>query len=192
MIAKASSQSNVYSDIYRAIEAEFGRRLSASARRQCGRRNAEAEDVAQEAFLRLFQALHAGRFPGVTIDNWNKAPYLKDIRTFLFGSPRFIRLDFYRRQKRWNSLNDPRAVPERSSECPSVQCDIDEAIEQCTPDQRETFLRKQEGETLRENAEEQGLTPSTVRSRYLRARDFLQERLKEYAGRLAGMRARYA
>ncbi len=191
MIAKANRQPTEASEICRAIEAQFGRGLRASVLRRCGTNEADADDIVQEAFLRMSQAIDAGRFPGVTIDNWNKEPFFESLRRFLFGSARFIRLEFYRHNATIG-LHDPATIAGWISHSPSTLIDIKEAIDKCTTAQRRVFALRQERRKFKEIGAELGIPTATARIIYFRAKQSLQALLKDYASECSSIRARYA
>lgn len=183
MIREPNGGTDSLKDVCVAIIAEFYDSLSESVRRRCmGTLLAsEVEDIVQEAFSRLWQALIAGRLEELTIHNWKDEPHIQRTRTTLFGVANFIRLECYRRLEGREFVKDPTSVGAPAVACPVVLSEIRDAVEQCPPAQRDTFLLVHQGWGYADIAAHQGVELGTVRANYFRARIRLQESLKDYA-----------
>lgn len=183
MISKANNGSNALWDVCIAIEHYFQVELRNAVARKCKGTplESEAEDIERGAFSQLWQALLAGELPDVTVHNWKEEARLRWIRARLFGGAKFTRFDFYRRRRRWESIVDRAIVCTPNPGCPVVMGEIQAAIEQCTPAQREAFELTQDGWSPSEIAAKRGVSPATVRTNLHRARLGLMERLKDYA-----------
>jgi RNA polymerase sigma factor (sigma-70 family) len=170
-------------DLCVAIAAEFHDPLTKHVRRRCigTRLESEVEDIVQEAFSRLWQALIAGRRKDLTIHNWKQNANLASIRKQLFGTAKFARWEFYRRQSERETCETPASLLSISDACPVALSEIQAAIQKCTPTQRDTFLLKEEGWTNSEIAAKHGVPVATVRTNYFRARKCLKKILKDYA-----------
>lgn len=156
------------------IVQEHSARVYRLAYRLSGNR-ADAEDLTQETFIRVFRSLHSYR-PG-SFEGW-----LHRITTNLF-------LDQVRKRSkiRFTHLGDsadlvPAAAethdPHRRYEHRNVSADLQDALAALPPGHRAAVvLRDVEGLSYEEIATTLGISMGTVRSRIHRGRTMLRERL---------------
>lgn len=154
----------------RVVEAEVGR-VQAVARRVLGN-DADAQDVAQEALLRLWQ--HAGQ--------WR--PGEARIRTWLYRVTVNLSIDRLRRRREVGE----EAAPERTQEADQVrqieERDLarvmDEALQALPERQRIALaLFHYEGATMSEVAEAMETSADAVESLLARGRRSLKQRLRD-------------
>jgi RNA polymerase sigma-70 factor (ECF subfamily) len=167
---------------FERIVRRYGRQVFNLAYRMTGN-DADAQDLTQEAFLRVFRAMGRIR-PGVPLDGW-----LYRIVTNLF-----IDTARRRRRVRVESLDQPAATPsgghvERDVPDPSgdpeslvvdpvLDAHVQQALVELSPELRAVVLLSDvEGFAYEEIAHILGLPLGTVKSRLHRARRFLRERL---------------
>lgn len=167
---------------FEAIVRRYGRHVYNIAYRLCGN-EADAKDLAQEAFLRVYRALHRVE-PGVPLESW-----LYRIVVNLF-------IDQVRRRpkNRVESLDEPvltqrgneveRAVPDDASNpeeqivTPMLDGEIQRALDALPPELRAVVvLVDVQGLSYEEVAHILRVPTGTVKSRLHRARRFLRERL---------------
>jgi RNA polymerase sigma-70 factor, ECF subfamily len=181
----ATERRAAYDGIIRAHQADLVR----AARRFCGGKEDQAQDLVQEAFVRGYKAFMDGRFqPGTNAKAW-----LLRILTNIF-------INDYRRAKRWDAQVDIstltsdgesgppelHADPAERPEVAVMDCTLDERLEQAlsalSPDLRAcVILVDVEGLEYAEAAEALGIPIGTVRSRLSRARFQLHAKLYDYA-----------
>lgn len=168
---------------FEAIVRRYGRHVYNIAYRLSGN-EADAKDLAQEAFLRVYRALHRVE-PGVPLESW-----LYRIVTNLF-------IDQLRRRpkNRIESLDEPlltprgseveRVVPDEASNpeeqliTPMLDGEIQQALNALAPDLRAVVVLVDiEGFSYEEVAQMLRVPTGTVKSRLHRARRFLRERLR--------------
>jgi RNA polymerase sigma-70 factor, ECF subfamily len=141
----------------------------------------EAEDLAQEAFLRLYRAL-----PGFRGDS--------SIGTWLYRTVSRLAIDFLRRERirrkifffrrheeedPGENVADPGASPRERLLAAERRRHLRQALEQLSPQQRAVFiLRHDEELPLREIAELLGLQEGTVKSHLHRAVNILRRELQ--------------
>ncbi|MDR2372691.1 MAG: sigma-70 family RNA polymerase sigma factor [Bifidobacteriaceae bacterium] len=128
---------------------------------------ADAEDLAQETFFRVFRSWDSYQ-PGGSFEGW-----LRRITTNLF-------LDAKRREARMRlealddeagQVADAAATPERAVELMSLDDRLDGALSQLSPDLRRALVMCDvEGKSYQEIADTLGVRLGTVRSRLHRAR----------------------
>jgi DNA-directed RNA polymerase specialized sigma24 family protein len=140
----------------------------------------DVDDIVQETLLGFWQALIDGRLEGLTVDNWKEEFNLDRIGEYLCGIARNVRRAFYRGLQRRKSVDLPADACAPAVSCPVVLSEIQAAIQQCKPAQRETFMLKQHGWSTAEIAEKQAIPDATVRTHLARARGSLKEILKDY------------
>lgn len=176
--AEAGRQSERFDEIVR----RYGRHVFNLAYRMTGN-DADAQDLTQEAFLRVFRSLDRIR-PGVPLEGW-----LYRIVTNLF-------IDSLRRRRRVRveSLDQPattraggeleRAVPDPTGDPealvvdPVVDGHVQQALGELSPELRAVVLLADlEGFAYEEVAQILGVPLGTVKSRLHRARRFLRDRL---------------
>jgi len=180
-----SERRAAYDSIIRRHQADLIR----TARRLCGGREDQAQDLVQEAFVRGYKAFMDGRFqPGTNARAW------------LLRSLTNIFINEYRRTKRWDAQVDldtltaegetgPVEAQADSSERPDealLNSTLDERLEKAlysrSPDLRTCVtLVDIEGMEYAEAAEALGIPIGTVRSRLSRARFQLHASLYDYA-----------
>ncbi|GGA67901.1 RNA polymerase sigma factor [Edaphobacter acidisoli] len=146
------------------------------------RNEAEAEEVAQEAFLRAFRSLASFRAQS-KFSTWLISITLNEARTRLRRSQRFKveSLDAPEDDQRHITpalLRDWREVPSEAVERSEVRAILRQAIEELPTIYREVFmLRDVEEMSVNEIAEAMNLGVSAVKVRLHRARLMLQKRL---------------
>ena len=179
-----------------AFRAEALRWLPAVARyaRLLTRNQADADDLAQETFLRAFE-------------KWNTFRLGTDCRKWLFAICRHLYFRTRQRDKRFVAADDPEAEVLRAAElfweaeagglqnlfdCIDVKPALERSLDELAPEYRDIVLLVDvEGYSYAEAAIEIDIPIGTVRSRLFRARRLLQQALIEYArdlglGRPAG------
>lgn len=171
---------------FEALVARYGQRVYTMAYRMAGN-DADAKDLAQEAFLRVFRALRSID-PSSHLDSW-----LYRIVTNLF-------IDMLRRRPRVRieSLDEPvrtqrggdvvreiaddHAGPEAGVVDAQMESEIQYALVALHPDLRAVVMLSDiEGYAYEEIAETLGVPVGTVKSRLHRARKTLQARLGHLA-----------
>ncbi|TMI77140.1 MAG: sigma-70 family RNA polymerase sigma factor [Bacillati bacterium ANGP1] len=171
---------------FEALVGRYGQRVYTMAYRMAGN-DADAKDLAQEAFLRVFRAWRSID-PSAHLDSW-----LYRIVTNLF-------IDMLRRRPRvrMESLDAPvtarsggemvreiaddRAGPEADVVDQQMEADVQRALVALHHDLRAVVLLSDiEGYAYEEIAETLGIPVGTVKSRLHRARKTLQARLSHLA-----------
>ena len=171
---------------FEALVGRYGQRVYTMAYRMAGN-DADAKDLAQEAFLRVFRAWRSID-PSAHLDSW-----LYRIVTNLF-------IDMLRRRPRvrMESLDAPvtarsggemvreiaddRAGPEADVVDQQMEADVQQALVALHPDLRAVVVLSDiEGYAYEEIAETLGIPVGTVKSRLHRARKTLQARLSHLA-----------
>jgi len=147
----------------------------------------EAEDLAQEAFLRAFRAMH--RFRGGAA-----------FQTWLYRIASNLAVDALRRRKREEarsvSLQEPIGTPDgevvrelpdallspqQRAEQAELQAEVQRAIASLSPKLREVVVMFDlQGLTYEELAQITGVPLGTVKSRLFNARSQLRDRLRAY------------
>jgi len=147
----------------------------------------EAEDLAQEAFLRAFRALHRFR-GGAAFPTW------------LYRIASNLAVDALRRRRREaarsvsleepigtdegdvsRELPDPLPDPPQRAEQAELQAEVQRAIAALSPKLREAVVMFDiQGLTYEEIAEVTGVPLGTVKSRLFNARSQLRDRLRTY------------
>ncbi len=177
-----SADASQDADLFDHIVRRYGRQVFHLAYRMTGN-DADAQDLTQEAFLRVFRALDRVR-PGVPLDGW-----LYRIVTNLF-------IDSVRRRRGvWvESLDEPASTrtggevervvadpsgnPEVLVVDPVVDARVQRALLELAPELRAVVLLSDvQGFAYEEIAQILGLPLGTVKSRLHRARRFLRDRL---------------
>jgi RNA polymerase sigma-70 factor (ECF subfamily) len=138
-------------------------------------RTGEAEtaaDIASEVFLRLLDALHAGRAPQTTLRGW------------LFGTASHLVADHFRRAPRERATLAETMVahtsPAAEAEARVRQNRVNAAIRRLTPEQQEVLtLRFGDGFSVEQTAEALKKSVSAVKSLQFRALDALRQWLVE-------------
>ncbi|MFV0252399.1 MAG: RNA polymerase sigma factor SigE [Beutenbergiaceae bacterium] len=161
------------------VVTEHSDRVYRLAYRLTGNR-ADAEDLTQETFVRVFRSLHSYQ-PG-TFEGW-----LHRITTNLFldGARRRSRLRFdaLGDSAEWLPAPD-RQSPERGFEHDNLDLDIQEALNALKPQYRAAVvLCDIEGLSYTEIAQTLGISTGTVRSRIHRGRSQLRQALAHRAPR---------
>jgi RNA polymerase sigma-70 factor (ECF subfamily) len=120
---------------------------------------APAEDIVQDAYLRLLRAPPAIRDPG-------------ELRAYLFRIASNLIQDYWRQQRRERDAFDRDAgAPETVSPNPALRVDMARVFEQLRPEQRQLmWLAYVEGAAHREIAAALGLREGSVRVLLHRAR----------------------
>ncbi len=131
-----------------------------------------AEDVAQEAFIRAFRALESFRGDA-------------QVRSWLYRIATNLALNAVTRQREYASDNMPeRPVsfgPATEHETEEMRKHMREAIESLSEDLRGPLvLREYHDMSYQEIADATGLPLNTVRTRILRARRALREKMEEW------------
>jgi RNA polymerase sigma-70 factor (ECF subfamily) len=157
---------------------EHSARVYRLAYRLTGNR-ADAEDLTQEVFLRVFRALH-DYVPG-TFEGW-----LHRITTNLFLDQARrrgrLRIDPLGEQAELLPASAESGSPERRFEHDNLDVDVQAALGALSPDFRAAVvLRDIEGLSYEEIATTLGISPGTVRSRIHRARAQLRTLLAHRA-----------
>lgn len=130
-----------------------------------------AEDVASEVFMRLLDALHAGRAPQTTVRGW------------LFGVANNLVADYFRAAPRESaeldeSLAAP-STPATEAEFNWQRAQVQTAMCQLTREQQHALtLRFAEGFSVEVTASVMGKTPNAVRVLQFRAVEALKRVLK--------------
>lgn len=169
---------------FEALVARYGQRVYTMAYRMAGN-DADAKDLAQEAFLRVFRALRSID-PSAQLDSW-----LYRIVTNLF-------IDMLRRRPRARvesldapvttrsggevvrEIADDRGNPEADVVDRQMAADVQQALLALHPDLRAVVVLSDiEGYAYEEIAEALGIPVGTVKSRLHRARKTLQARLSQ-------------
>ncbi len=145
------------------------------------RNEAEAEDVAQEAFLRAFRSLSSFR-ANSKFSTWLISITLNEARTRLRRrGVRMESLDTPDEEERHITpalLRDWREIPSEAVERSEVRAILRSAIEELPEIYREVFLlRDVEEMSVDEVAQAMGISISAVKVRLHRARLMLQKRL---------------
>lgn len=129
-----------------------------------------ADDIASEVFLRLLDALHAGRAPQTTLRGW------------LFGVASNLMADHFRRAPRESEpLNESFAAP--GSPAAEVELRLREqqvraALRQLTREQQEALaLRFGDGYSVEETADIMGKSVNAVKALQFRALEALRRLL---------------
>ncbi|HEV2425331.1 MAG TPA: RNA polymerase sigma factor [Terriglobia bacterium] len=162
-----------------ALEREFEQRLADCStlayRVALGvvRNHADAEDVAQEAFVRAHQHRAGLRDPGHF-----KAWLIRTTWRLAIDRQRSVtRRD--RRERTAYELGTPGSTSDRSPESREFERRLDAAIDTLPEDLRRVLiLAAVEGYDMRETAALLGIPEGTVRSRLHRARKILAEKLR--------------
>ncbi len=175
---------------YEALVAQYGRHIYAVAYRMAGN-EADAKDLAQEAFVRVWRALRRID-PGASLEGW----------LYRIVSNLYIDLVRRRPKARVQSLDEPIATGEgemaRERADPAV--DVERTVVESTVDHRiqrallelPTDLRMVvvladiEGYAYEEIATMLGVPLGTIKSRLHRARRALRDRLAPIRGELTG------
>ncbi len=159
-------------EFQRFVESEQ-RRAIALAWRLLGRDRAQAEDIAQKAFLKAWRGLHRFR-DDAKLQTWFHRIVVNEVRSY----------------QRWNQLRRRLWAPEEAGatvgeNAPrgdfALRRRINSAIDSLSPPQREVFvLVRLEGLTVEEAAMVVGRAPGTIKSHLHRA-------LKHLRSQLAGL-----
>jgi RNA polymerase sigma-70 factor (ECF subfamily) len=133
-----------------------------------------AADIAGDAFLRLLDALHAGRAPRTTLRGW------------LFGVASNLVADHFRRAPRESApLSESLTAngsPAAEAEAHMRQTQVRAALRRLTPDQQAVLaLRFGDGFSVEQTAETLDKSVTAVKSRQFRALDSLRRWLGEVA-----------
>lgn len=133
----------------------------------------EAEDLLQDAFIRIFSRLHQFRFEG-SLEGWIRKVVLSTI------------FDHLRKKTFLVALTDEMNIEEPGEDdefISKVECEeLVTAIRQLSPGYRAVFnMYAVEGYTHREIGELLGISTGTSKSQYSAARRTLQKRLKVYS-----------
>jgi len=171
---------------FEALVGRYGQRVYTMAYRMAGN-DADAKDLAQEAFLRVFRAWRSID-PSAHLDSW-----LSRIVTNLF-------IDMLRRRPRVRmesldapvtarsggeivrEIGDDRAGPEADVVDQQMEAEVQQALVALHPDLRAVVVLSDiEGYAYEEIAETLGIPVGTVKSRLHRARKTLQARLSHLA-----------
>jgi len=171
---------------FEALVARYSQRVYTMAYRMAGN-DADAKDLAQEAFLRVFRALRSVD-PSAHLDSW-----LHRIVTNLF-------IDMLRRRPRARvesldapvttpkggevvrEIADGRTDPEADVLDRQMEAEVQQALMALHPDLRAVVVLSDiEGSAYEEIAEMLGIPVGTVKSRLHRARKALQARLSHLA-----------
>jgi RNA polymerase sigma-70 factor (ECF subfamily) len=126
---------------------------------------AAAEDIAGEVFLRLLNALHAGRPPQTTLRGW------------LFGVAGHLVADHFRREPagRLPEALAASGSPAAEAEENLRRREVLAAVRRLTPDQQSVLaLRFGDGATLEQTAEALGKSVNTVKQLQFRAVEALR------------------
>jgi RNA polymerase sigma-70 factor (ECF subfamily) len=131
-----------------------------------------AADIASEVFLRLLDALHAGRAPQTTLRGW------------LFGVASHLVADHFRRTPRESAPLEESlmatASPAAEAEERVRKGQVQAAIRRLTPEQQEVLaLRFADGFSVEQTAEATGKSVTAVKSLQFRALDTLRKWLVE-------------
>jgi RNA polymerase sigma-70 factor (ECF subfamily) len=127
----------------------------------------DAEDLAQETFLRVFRAWDSYR-PEGSFEGW-----LRRITTNLFldAKRREARMRFEALEEEASEVADLSSTPDRVIESMTLDVPLDEALSQLNPDLRQALVMCDvEGKSYQEIADALGVRLGTVRSRLHRAR----------------------
>ena len=131
-----------------------------------------AEDIAQETFVRAHRALPDFRGDA-------------HVRSWLYRIAGNLALNFVQRRREYPVETVPETPADRTPERAAVQrqmaAEMAEAIKALPDDQRRPLvLREYEGLSYQEIAGDMGLPLNTVRTRILRARRALRERMESW------------
>lgn len=146
------------------------------AERMTGRSDVAA-DVVQQAFLRGYRNLDRCRNPG-SVGGW------------LFRITSNLCKDYLKDRRRENvALEDAPALesgesnPAEDARVAELRGELDQALSSLTPEKREAFLLKHlEGRSYDEMSELLGVSVSALKMRVHRAREKLQDLLRDYDG----------
>jgi len=174
-------------DACREIVEKLHRPVLATTHRFLGRRfNDEAEDIAQEIFLKVFRTLH--RFDkqrGVKFTTW----VFTFVRNHCFDVLKKKRLtttslqseDAEGEEKSWELEDGSARRPEELAESSELGEQIELALASLVEEQRMVFvLREYEQLDLKSIAEVMDCSEGTVKSRLHRAKEALKQRLEPY------------
>ena len=154
----------------------------------------EAEDVAQETFLKALRNLHSYRAEA-RFSTWLVSIALNDVRSRLRRHRAFESLDDLPDETDRVApelLRDWREVPSEVLERLEVRKLLQEAVTELPLIYREVFLlREVEELSISESAEALGISAASVKVRLHRARIMLQRRLAPHVGQLAPKRRRF-
>ncbi|MBI5239896.1 MAG: sigma-70 family RNA polymerase sigma factor [Elusimicrobia bacterium] len=145
----------------------------------------EAEDLTQESLLKAVQGLPGFRGeadPGtwvyrITVNAWKNLLRAKARWRFL----RFFGTDDDPESVASEPVDCPEAIPgpEAQAEAADLKARIESALAELTPEERAVLvLRELDGRSYAEIAESLGIPLGTVKSRLVRARALLAERLE--------------
>jgi RNA polymerase sigma-70 factor (ECF subfamily) len=148
----------------------------------------EANDIAQETFIKAFRSIHQFRFEA-TFSTWlcriavntcknrlNSRSYRQEKMWIRFGDGQEIRFPEYVKE-----AADPSPLQLDRLEIKESEVLLEKAIASLPPDQREVVvLRDIEGMSYEEIAAVTGVTIGTVKSRLSRGRTFLKNLVEEY------------
>lgn len=154
----------------------------------------EAEDVAQETFLKALRNLHSYRAEA-RFSTWLVSIALNDVRARLRRHRAFESLDDIPDETDRVApelLRDWREVPSEVLERLEVRRLLQEAVTELPLIYREVFLlREVEELSISESAESLGISTASVKVRLHRARIMLQRRLAPQLRQLAPKRRRF-
>jgi RNA polymerase sigma-70 factor (ECF subfamily) len=131
-----------------------------------------AADIASDVFLRLLDALHAGRAPQTTLRGW------------LYGVAGHLVADHFRRAPRESARGEETVIADGS---PAAEAEervrkgqVRAALRRLTPEQQEVLaLRFGDGFSVEQTAEATGKSVTAVKSLQFRALEALRKWLVE-------------
>lgn len=138
----------------------------------------EAEDIAQEVFVRLWKNLHTYK-QGVKLTTWLYKIVTNRCLDFLksrHGRQRKNKVDIDR-----SHFVQDHSTPEKEFQRQELKRIVHKAAEELTPKQKAVFiLRDLEGLTPEEVGEALSMSPGNVKSNLFHARQKMTEKLKVY------------
>lgn len=165
-----------------AIFAELGHEVEGVVSHTCrGTPTASyVDDIVQDAFWKLWKALHAPEYQHFNPGNWRESTNKDTIKRILFGAAKYARIRYFRRcVKREEYVADLTEVTEIPTELNELPLDLlNAAIESCPELQKQILRLKQNGLENSEIAEQLGMTESAVRGHFHRAKLFLRETIR--------------